>query len=579
MKTRNDLITKIGHEFLVTNIENDEFSYKQALKRPFLPEEKHYKLDLRFEKENISVLIETKKRNGNFSEEDEKQILSYAKLEREYKKYNNIISILYNLENEKIKVWKNEDLVNDESVINSIDYYIDLFSRKLNERNKVLETTNKLNKMLYSFNILEEQRSQFVGCLLVTLNNGLEFFDGLNTKEIISRIKNILERKIENDANKKLKTDLLIKILDKQNIKELSPNNFFNLLSIIKNNLIPYIDSKTPQGEDLLNLFFTTFNKYVGKKDKNQAYTPTHITEFMCEITDLAENSRVLDPTCGSGSFLVQAMSKMLSKAGNDEKARESIKKHQLFGIERELKAFGLATTNMLIHEDGKTNVICASCFDCKEWIKEKDINIVLMNPPFNSQKMPNDCPIVKSSKMDATKGLYFVDFIANTVGKGMLATILPLQCAIGSDKEIAKYKEKILKYHTLKAVFSLPDEVFHPGASVNTCIMLFKLGVPHNKDKSTFFGYFKEDGFVKKKNKGRVEKFNWNTTKHKWLDAFFDKKEIPGLSVLKKVSASDEWLAEAYMETDYSSLSEKDFVQTIRDFLAFKIKCGDLNE
>ena len=39
-------------------------------------------------------------------------------------------------------------------------------------------------------------------------------------------------------------------------------------------------------GQDLLNLFFTTFNKYVGKSDKNQAFTPVH---FMCQVEALIE--------------------------------------------------------------------------------------------------------------------------------------------------------------------------------------------------------------------------------------------------------------------------------------------------
>ena len=129
------------------------------------------------------------------------------------------------------------------------------------------------------------------------------------------------------------------------------------------------------------------------------------------------------------------------------------------------------------------------------------------MNPPFNGQKMPKDCPITSNKKTDATKGFYFVKYIADTVNKGLLATILPLQCAIGTDSAIAKYKREMLKNHTLKAVFSMNDEIFHPGASVNACVMLFELGVPHNREKPTFFGYFKDDGFIKKKNRGRIEK------------------------------------------------------------------------
>ena len=579
---RNEIINTIGQKYLTSNIENDEFSYKKAIKRPFRDDEKHFKLDLRFEsiQDNLSIIIETKNNDKiEFTESEKNQLVAYARLEREYKARNKIISILYNTKNKNIMVWKDEELLDDQVKINSIQYYIDLYSEKINDKEAVLETTNKLNELLHSFHVLEDQRSQFVGCLLVALNNDLEYSSKISTKEILSRIKAILEEKIDNDENKKLKTELLIKTLDKQNIKELKNTDLVRLLDILKEKLIPFINNRTPQGEDLLNLFFTTFNKYVGKKDKNQAFTPTHITDFMCEIVELNKKSRVLDPTCGSGSFLVQAMAKMLFKANGDEEAMKNIKKNQLFGIEREDKAFGLATTNMLIHEDGKTNVIHASCFEKRSWIKEKNINVILMNPPFNGQKMPKDCPVNEKKQMDATKGFYFVKYTADVVNQGMLATILPLQCAIGTDARITNYKRMMLENHTLEAVFSLPNDVFHPGTSVNVCVMLFKLGVPHDRDKNTFFGYYKEDGFVKKKNKGRVEKINWEKTKKRWLDAFLNKKEIPGFSVVKKISFKDEWLAEAYMETDYSVLTEDDFVKSIRDFISFKIKCGDLNE
>ena len=136
-----------------------------------------------------------------------------------------------------------------------------------------------------------------------------------------------------------------------------------------------------------------------------------------------------------------------------------------------------------------------------------------------------------------------------------------------------------MLENHTLKVVFSLPDDVFYPGAAVNVCVMLFELGVCHNSNEDTFFGYYKNDGFVKRKNKGRIERDNWEKTKQKWLKAFKEKQTIPGFSVLKNVNHNDEWLAEAYMETDYSNLTENDFIQTIRDFIAFKVKSGEVNE
>ena len=104
---RNEIISTIGQQYLTSNIENDEFSYKQALKRPFRDDEKHFKLDLRFEsiQDNLSIIIETKNNDKiEFTESEKNQLVAYARLEREYKARNKIISILYNTKNKNIMV-------------------------------------------------------------------------------------------------------------------------------------------------------------------------------------------------------------------------------------------------------------------------------------------------------------------------------------------------------------------------------------------------------------------------------------------------------------------------------------------
>lgn len=63
------------------------------------------------------------------------------------------------------------------------------------------------------------------------------------------------------------------------------------------------------------------------------------------------------------------------------------------------------------------------------------------------------------------------------------------------------------------------------------------------------------------------------------WLDLYFNRKEVDGLSVVKEVTAEDEWLAEAYMKTDYSTLKEEDFQFTLNNYLAFLVKEGNLYE
>ena len=118
---------------------------------------------------------------------------------------------------------------------------------------------------------------------------------------------------------------------------------------------------------------------------------------------------------------------------------------------------------------------------------------------------------------------------------------------------------------------------------------MVFTLGEPHVKAdgtmKETFFGYYKEDGFKKKKALGRVEQFDengdskWKAIEEEWLRLFRNHKSVDGLSATAEVSGEDEWLCEAYMKTDYSKLTEGDFQQTLNNYLAYLMKEGKIYE
>lgn len=127
---------------------------------------------------------------------------------------------------------------------------------------------------------------------------------------------------------------------------------------------------------------------------------------------------------------------------------------------------------------------------------------------------------------------------------------------------------------------------MFYPGASVVACCMIFDLSQKHARsDKETFFGYFKDDKFIKRKGLGRIEMTDsegnslWIKTEKLWLDLYRNRKAVPGLSVKYKVTHEDEWLAEAYMETDYETLEENDFQTTINSYLSYLVKEGEVYE
>lgn len=90
--------------------------------------------------------------------------------------------------------------------------------------------------------------------------------------------------------------------------------------------------------------------------------------------------------------------------------------------VEYDENVYGLATTNMLIHGDGNSNIERGSCFDLKEWIKRANPDVILMNPPYNAQKkhMPNYYTNTWNSdrKEDPTKGLYFVKYISDIINE-----------------------------------------------------------------------------------------------------------------------------------------------------------------
>lgn len=602
---RADMISTVGREYLTSNIENDEYSYPKAFSGQALPFNSirnkagrtFEKLDIRFVKDGVSVLIETKQ---NFTKADEEQLSAYVEYEKALTG-NKTVAILANTTNDAIRVWRgvvsDSDLMPKETALRTMDEYVDFYTSKINDKEKVMQNTYKLNELLHRHSIPEKLRSQFVGTCLLALKNGLDFSTPtLTAAQIRARVKEVLEDLLNSDINKAEKLALLNRnVLGDQYIRQLNIAALREILTFIQDNILPFINDKSTSGQDLLNLFFVTFNKYVGKSDKNQAFTPDHITDFMAKITGVNKHSIVLDPCCGSGSFLVRAMTQALDDCATAAE-QENVKKHQIFGIEYDENIYGLATTNMLIHSDGNSNIRQGSCFALADWIKEAKPNVILMNPPYNGQRIHLPKSYVdtwsRDKKEDPSKGLYFVKYMADTLNsinhQAKLAVLLPVACAIGTSGEIARLKKEILQENTLDAVFTLPNEIFYPGASASACCMVFKIGTKHSdvSNPDTFFGYCKDDGFKKKKNIGRVEqldsitgKSKWTEIEKQWIELYRNRRAVDGLSATHKVTGEDEWLCEAYMKTDYTKLTEQDFQQTINDYLAYLVKEGHIYE
>ena len=322
---------------------------------------------------------------------------------------------------------------------------------------------------------------------------------------------------------------------------------------------------------DIVGQFYGEFLKYTGGDGKGLGIvlTPKHVTELFSLIANVTKDDIVVDTCAGTAGFLISAMMQMAKTATTAEEIN-SIKSQRLIGVEQRAGMYALAASNMILRGDGKANLYQGSCFDTAitKAVRAHKPNIGLINPPY------------AKSKEDLSE-LRFVEHMLSTLQKGGTGVaIVPVSCATGNTQE----KRNILERHTLEAVMSMPPEVFYP-VGVVTCIMVFTAGIPHaTSSKKSWFGYWREDGFTKVKNLGRVTRDgSWPTIRDRWIESYRNREVHAGESVMARVGPDDEWVAEAYMETDYSTLTHMDLEKALLDHALFLLrgvqKSGEVDE
>jgi methylase of polypeptide subunit release factors len=330
------------------------------------------------------------------------------------------------------------------------------------------------------------------------------------------------------------------------------------LISMLNDKVWPFISIY--HDFDVVGQFYGEFLKYTGgdKKSLGIVLTPRHITELFAMLANVTKDSTVLDICAGTGGFLVSSLHQMMKTATTEEE-RERIKKMGLIGVEQQPNMFALAASNMILRGDGKANLYQGSCFDPKiaNDVKTHQCDVGLLNPPF-------------SQTDDEQHELRFVKQMLDSLVKGGTGiAVAPMSCAISPHP----VRAELLAQHTLEAVMSLPIDLFYPVGTI-TCAMVFTAHKPHAGNKrKTWFGYWREDGFVKTKHRGRIDLYHrWPAIRDRWVEMFRNREVHVGESVMQTVSENDEWCAEAYMETDYSTLVQADFEKELKKYVVFKI-------
>lgn len=299
--------------------------------------------------------------------------------------------------------------------------------------------------------------------------------------------------------------------------------------------LFNYVNSADYQGEDIMAVMFSEFNRKKGKSDAGQVFTPDHICGFICRILGVGEGDCVIDTACGSGSLLTKA-SKYCGVSN-------------VYGVELYNKVYLLACANILMHKGSICHIkkLDATSDDTAAFIRESEATLAILNPPYERKYHCSD----------------IVCNVLDNVKKGTkCAFILP-------DKKFEKESKlkKCLKRHSLRAIIKLPEDLFF-GVGVSTSIFILEAGEPQNE--SPIIGYhIQDDGFVTVKNKGRHDvNHRWTALCNYWVEAIKDGDDVEYNT--RQIIDPEKSLSYQIPEKPFE-IYEEDFVKCVMDYEMYK--------
>ena len=502
----------------------------------------------------VAIILETKNSEENLAKKahlDELKRNCRIVLDAGWK---NVVGLLHN--GKKTKGFINNIDVDVPDALQDKNFYFRLVTDKGINKSMIYTLTARINNCLHTEFGMKNlyHRMIFTACALVAERYGarLSKVKDMGYEVFHTAIRKQLEAALKEDRQQNGKIEILLDVYSeiKMNVKEKQKaiDDFIDSVIAISD----CINSSQWRGEDVMGIFFNEFNRYKKKSDAGQVFTPDHITSFMYRLIGVTKNDYVGDFACGSGAFLVKAMSNMIEEAGGiGTKEAKEIRQTHLFGIEFDREIYALACANMLIHKDGKTNLTQLDTRDKEacDWIKSKPITKVLMNPPFETKY---GCVQIVKNVLD------------NVQTGAVCAFIMP-------DKKLEKSSKRlvadILEHHRLMTIVKLPENLFF-GVGVTASVFVFKTGEPQN-GREIFACWMEDDGLETVKNKGRHDvKGRWAAIENYWIDAIEKRTD--------KTYNTHQWIKPSehlsyQMPVKPFEIYEEDFFKTALDYEMFK--------
>lgn len=300
--------------------------------------------------------------------------------------------------------------------------------------------------------------------------------------------------------------------------------------------------------------------------------TPPHLTTLMAELISISPEDTVLDPTCGTGSFLLAAEQTANHRTPGEKKTGPVV-----CGVEIQEKLFTLATTTMVLRH-GTSRIVLGSFLDDSTLLgftPEAGSAGVGVSPRLFSKMLLN--PPYGLAKNKTTRHLSELAFIERSLSLlepgGRLAAIVPQSTVVGKTKDDAERKRRILQQHTLETVITVNGNAFmESGYSPRTVIAVFSAGRPHPEGKQVGFVNFETDGWVVSRHTGLVDDGTVTDRRARLLNVLNGEEEAgTDFLVRSVVTPVDEW-HHAYFYFNDTPPSEADFLSTVADYVSWQV-------
>lgn len=278
------------------------------------------------------------------------------------------------------------------------------------------------------------------------------------------------------------------------------------------------LDSKGRAFETFMGSFF--------RGNFGQYFTPREIVKFIVDVLPITKDSKVLDTSCGSGGFLLYALNKVREQATDYYPRYKSDTKDyakwfpywhdfaekNLYGIEISEQISRAAKMNMIIHDDGHTNVITSDGLISDEEIFAKTNNqgfkygtfdIIITNPPFGSTVRLSEQAYLKTYQLgkkeedwlavktlpentrdgQSTEVLFIEQDYKFLKEGGYLAIVLP--DGILTNSSMQYVRTQIEDWFRIVAVVSMPQTAFAAnGAGVKSSVLILRKWKKEETDK-----------------------------------------------------------------------------------------------